>query len=273
MIDRLDPTTVDRLEKRSDGPWISIHLSTERAGPNAAAKIQFKNLLSEGAELLESQGTNARVISSIRERGNSLLADAHFWGTLSSGLAVFLASSDSEVFRLGEPADASVRVTDRPHVEVLRLHENADRPFAVLALSLQHVRLLRGNRYELIEDDPPELPTDMADALGTDDREPQLQSHAGGRVGGGRTTASFHGHEASSDADVERFMRLVDEALAHAVPADLPVVLAGVDRTVASFRAVSRHHELVEGSIRGNADRTPAASLHEKAWAMLEEAS
>lgn len=274
MIDHVDRAIVEDLAKRSDGPWISLQLPTERIGPNQAARIRFKNLMTEAISRLKTQGTDRKRLDELSERMTSLLDDAPFWASLEDGLVVYLAPNDQVMFRLAESFDESVVVSDTPQVEVLLLHADNNRPHAVLALSLKHVRLLRGDRHRLVEYDPPVLPTDIDTALATDDREPQLQSRSAGRVGPGNTTAMFHGHGSTTPQnDVERFMRLVDDALLTAVPNDLPIVLAGVDRTVAAFRKVSRHRRLLDESIHGNADRLSAATLHERAWPIVSQAT
>ncbi len=270
MIDHVDRASVEMLAERSEGPWVSLAVPTERVGPNTATKIQFKNLMTEAVDLLKARGTGATVTNTLRERGADLLDDAAFWTTLDESLVVFLSPGDQVMFRLAGTCDPSVVVSDHPKVDVLLMHVDERRPYAVLALSLKKVRLLRGDQHGLVEDDPPVLPVDLATALALDDREPQLQSHAAGRVGAGRTTAAFHGQGSDEDADTERFMRLVDDALHRAMPDDVPIVLAGVDRTVAAFRKVSRRRTLLDESIHGNADRLSGAHLSERAWPIVE---
>ncbi len=272
MIDRIDSKSVDQLAERTDGPWISIYLPTERAGPNTSAKTQFKNLMAEAVTTLEARGTKPRGVTSFAERGTVLLGDKSFWATQHNGLAVFLSPTDLTTFRLTDSCQPEVTVTASPEVEVLRSQADRNQPFAVLALSLQHVRLLRGDQQTLVEDDPAVLPVSLDEALGLDDRERQLQSHAGGRVGSGNVTASFHGQGSDNQADADRFLRLVDQALGRAVAPDVPIVLAGVDRLVTAFRHVARSNSLVDEAIHGNVDRTSATSLHERAWAILQRA-
>lgn len=270
MIDRVDRTSVEELAKRSDGPWVSITLPTERVGPNAASKIQFKNLMSEAVDRLKAGGTGATTTNAVRDEGTALLDDANFWTTLDECVFVFLSPGERLVFRRTGTCEPSVLVADQPRVEALLAHVDEHRSYAVLALSLKKVRLLRGDQHGLVEDDPPVLPVDLATALALDDREPQLQSHAAGRVGAGRTTSAFHGQENSEEADIKRFMRLIDDDLQRALPDDVPVVLAGVDRTVAAFRKVSRRRHLLDETIHGNADRLTAAQLRERAWPIVE---
>ena len=272
MIDRIDTKTIEQLASRTDGPWISIYLPTERIGPNTSSKTRLKNLLADATNTMKSRGMTARVITSATRRGDELLADDPFWATQNVGLAVFLSSTDLFTFRLPDPCEQEVLVTESPEIGTLRAFADQDRSFALLALSLNKVRLLRGDQQSLVEDDPPMLPVSLKDALDLDDRESQLQSHAGGRVGGGQIAPAFHGPGSKDQADVDRFLRLVDRALADAVADDLPVVLAGVERLVAAFRHVSHRHGLIDEAIHGNVDRNSESSLHEKAWPIVQRA-
>lgn len=272
MIDRIDSETVEQLAQRTDGPWISIYLPTERVGPSTPSKTRLKNLLAEAIGIMKSRGMNARLITSVTRRGDDLLADDVFWTTQHDGLAVFLSPTDLTTFRLPEPCEQEVLVTESPEVNTLRTFADRDRSFVVLALSLKKVRLFRGDQQSLVEVDPPVLPVSLAEALDLDDRESQLQSHSGGRVGGGQIAPAFHGQGSKDRADIDRFLRLVDRALGQAVAADVPVLLAGVDRLVAGFRHVTHRHGLIDEAIHGNVDRSSASSLHEKAWPIVQQA-
>ena len=270
MIDQVDRATVDALAERTDGPWVSIYLPTERLGPTQSSKIRLKNLLTEAKAVLTTRGVDDRVIAAIATHGASVLERQELWNARELGLAVHVSADEVFVHRLAEPCDQTVVVADSPQVDLLRSIVEQDRSFAVLALSLNDVRLLRGDRQGLVEDDPPVLPTRMSDVLADDDREPQLQSHSGGRVGSGTVTASFHGQGTNDQADTDRFLRSVDRALSTTIDSDLPVVLAGVDRIVAAYRQLSHHRGLLPEAIHGNVSRVAVSELHAKAWAIVE---
>ncbi len=270
MFDTLNLAAVETLPKRSDGPWVSIHLPTERLGSSQASKLRLKNLLAEAKSVLTDEGVDKRTIKAIAEHGASVLDRKDIWDARGLGLAVHVCASEAFVHRLDDTCDQSMVIADSPQVDLLRSMAGSDRHFAVLALALDDVRLLRGNRRELVEDDPPVLPVRMADVLEHDDREPQLQTHSGGRVGDGTVTASFHGQETKEQADLDRFLRAIDRALISTIAPDLPVVLAGVDRIVAAYRRVSRHRVLLPEAIHGNVSRTAPSALHDQAWPIVD---
>jgi hypothetical protein len=270
MIDVIDLATINTMASQSVGPWVSIYLPTERIGPNAASKLRLKNHLATASTLLTERGVAKSVIAEIDLQGQSVLADNELWAKRENGLAVFVASEASFAYRATEAWLDSVTVADTPDIDQLQAEASKDRPFAVLALSLDHVRLFFGDQRSLVEDDRSMLPPSMAHVLFNNDREPQLQTHSSGRVGSGATVASFHGQELNELADIDRFLRAVDRGLSDAVDKDLPVVLAGVDRLVTEFRHVSEHGALVEAHISGNCDHKHTAELHSQAWTIVE---
>jgi hypothetical protein len=149
-----------------------------------------------------------------------------------------------------------------------------DEVFYVLALSQSEIRLLRGGRYDVSELALGDIPPSLASALRFDDRESQLHSHGAKRVGIGRVVATFHGHGVgvdTKDADLGRFLSAVDDGLAHIIGSGpAPLVLAGVDSTLARFRHLSRYPHIVDGEIEGSAATLSAAELHERAWPLVE---
>lgn len=272
MIDRVHRATVDGLADRTDGPWVSIHLPTEPLGPSQASKIRLKNLLAEANTILKTRGVDQRTIAAIAEHGTSILEQRDLWNARGHGLAVHISADDSLIHRLAESCEQSVIVADSPDVDLLRSVAEKDQPFAVLALSLDDVRLLRGDQTHLVEDDPPKLPKRMSDVLAHVDRESQLQSHSGGRVGTGKVAASFHGQDWKEQADLDQFLRAIDRALEDTIDPALPVVLAGVDRIVAAYRRVSHHRVLLPEALHGNVSRVAPSALHARAWPIVESA-
>ncbi|MEL6890535.1 MAG: hypothetical protein AAFP84_02985 [Actinomycetota bacterium] len=272
MIDLVTSEHISQLEARGGGPWVSAYFPTDRAGSPQASKTRCKNLLRKGVDFLRATGTSESTLTAIEERAAALLADDDLWATAELGMAAFVAANATTTFRVAAPFDETVEVGDRPSTDLLAPHISERIAYAVLALSLNRVRLFRGDQLGLIEDTSSGLPSSLAEALGTDDREPQLQSHASGRVGSGRTTAAFHGQGSNDDADIERFLREVDRSLAAVLPSALPLVLGGVDRIVVQFRSLTAQRSVVDGSIRGNLDRASPAAIAADAWPLVEHA-
>ncbi|MDQ3774135.1 MAG: hypothetical protein M3461_07105 [Pseudomonadota bacterium] len=160
-------------------------------------------------------------------------------------------------------------VEHRFHLKPLFPLISGDGVFYLLALSQNQVRLFRGSRYhisEVILGD--EVPRSVAEALGHDLTEEQLQFHTGG-VG----SPIYHAQGAGKDdvkPELRKFLSLLDEGLKKYLShTGAPLVLAGVDYLLPIYRAVSRYPEVLEEGITGNPETRGGEALHEQAWQLV----
>ena len=275
MIDIVSIPDLDRLATAKDGPCVSIYLPTAHVGETREQdRIRLKNAVAEAHRELVALGMRGPAATSLLAPVASIVDDTGFWNHLEDGLVAFACPSGSWRYRLSVPVEELVVVADRFHVKPLVPLVSTGAVFHVLALSQNHVRLLRGSRYRVSEMALGEIPPSLADALRFDDRESQLQSHGANRVGSGQVSATFHGQGGGHDsdkADLERFLSAVDAGLRQIIrPASTPLVLAGVGSTVARFRHLSRYPSIVEGSIEGDPETASDGMLHDRAWPMVE---
>ena len=277
MIDLVGQRDLSHLAEAHDQHCVSIYLPTYSAGAESIQNaIRFKNLLAQARRELGSLGMGTREIDDLLAGAMALHDDHDYWATMGNGLAVFINGDQMRTYRLPVSVVEIAVVTERFHLKPLIPALATGDTFSVLALSLNEVRLLQGNRFEISEVSLREIPPSLKDALRFDDREPQLQSHAANRTGRGGTIAVFHGQGAGKDVstvDLERFLMAVDAGFRDIVGgAPTPLVLAGVNDVVAHFRKVSRYNDIVDGSIKGNPEHMTLDDLHTQAWPLVEPA-
>jgi hypothetical protein len=265
--------TIDEIDVTGDdlGTWsampgpselVSIYLPTHRAGKEVTQDpVVFRRLVATAQEEVAD-----RVLLAAAHR---LVDDREFWAHGSAGLAVLAGPDGTTAVRLSEPTGALAVVSDRFHLKPLVAALGRRIEFDVLAMSRHSVRFVDVTGSRAAEIEVAGLPTSMPDALRWDDREPQLQSHAGGRAGGGQVAAMFHGQGGSSDArdvDLDRYLHLVDRAVAdHRSGSTRPLVLAGVDEIVAVYRKLTRCAHVVDDHVAGNPDQLRPAELADHA--------
>ena len=275
MIDIIAEGELRHLAETADERCVSVYVPTHRAGREQAAdRIRYKNALASARNELVALGLRSPAADALLAPAVELADDERFWSHLERGMAVFTSPSTVRAFRLSDAVAELVVVSDRFHIKPLVPLVAAGEVFYVLVLSQSEVRLLRGSRYEVSELALGDIPSSLATALRFDDRESQLHSHGAKRIGIGRVAATFHGHGVgidTKDADLGRFLSAVDDGLAQVIgPGRTPLVLAGVDSTVARFRQVSRYTHIVRGEIEGSATSLSAAELHDRAWPLAE---
>ena len=242
--------------------FVSLYLPTHRAGREVAQDpVRFRRLVASAAE----EVTDERLLAATA----SLVDDREFWAHGSAGLAVLAAVDATTAIRLSEPPRELVVVSDRAHLKPLIAAVARRVEFDVLAMSRHGVRLIAVDGSRALETEVPGLPASLPEALQWDDRERQVQSHSGARVGRGQVAATFHGQGGGNDVrdvDLDRYLQLVDRAVReHRSGSTRPLVLAGVEETVAAYRKLTRCAHVHDDHVAGNPDQLRATELADRA--------
>ena len=241
---------------------VSLYLPTHRAGRETVQDpVLLRRLVANAADEVADDGLLATAARLVENR--------EFWTHGSAGLAVLAGPDATTAIRLSEPIRELSIASDRFHLKPLVAALGRRVEFDVLAMSQHSVRLVAVTGSRAVEVEVSGLPTSMPEALRWDDREAQVQSHSGTRVGRGQVTAMFHGQGSSSDArdvDLDRYLHLVDRAVSeHRSGSTRPLVLAGVDELVALYRKLTRCARVLDDHVAGNPDHLRAAELADRA--------
>jgi hypothetical protein len=260
------------LARYHGGPCLSISLLTG-AAPVEAQAAQLKHLLAIGAQQLITAGYRQDEVDALLAPGWDLVADRVFWGHPHQGLAIVAAPDLFRSYRLPYGV-ATLAVPGRQfHLKPLFPLLQCDEPFHVLALSKNHVRLLRGTWDTVEALALPGAPASLADTLQYDDFAPQSQLYAGVPGHGGARGGVFYGHGAASDTAKEELLRYcqqIDRALRDVLRGQhTPLVLAGVSYLLAIYRAATSYPAVLEDAIIGSPDHLSDEALRAQAWALL----
>jgi hypothetical protein len=274
-MDRL--TQQDFLElARHRGPWcVSIYMSTYRVGSDALQNpIRLKNLLRHAEEELVDHGLRAPEARRVLVPAQELLTDTRFWQSASEGLALFLSDSTLRPLRLPRRfADLAV-VNRRFHIKPLLPLVSGDGQFLVLAASENRVRLLQGSRGQIDPIDVPGLPNNMAEALNYDQPEVVRQVHTARQRSAHQMDLAFHGQGGAVDVakdEILEYCRCIERALRpYLAGKRMPLVFAGVDYLLSTYRQVNGYSHLQDESISGSPDHWTDEQLRERAWKIVE---
>ncbi len=262
----------DELAQFQGSTCVSLYLSTHRTGSEVEQDpIRLRNLLAATERELSELGWRRGDIKELLGPANQLLGDREWWSHQAAGLAMFITSGVFRAFRAPIAFEDLAVVAPNFHLRPLLPFLTGDEQFWVLALSQNAVRLFRGSRQAITEVDIGETPTSMAEALASEDLEPQLQVRTLGPTG----TSQFHGHGGGGEEDkaaLERYFRAVDRGIADILAGTAaPLVLAGVSYYGPIYRSVSRYPRIVEEVVAGNAEDLSAIDLHAKAWPLVQQ--
>jgi hypothetical protein len=252
------------------GPCVSLYLGKHRGGKEG--RTSWKNLLSEAEDRLAVAGMSESEVGELLAPARRILKDLAFWERPGEGRAWFLAPGVDRAYRV--PPEVPDRVTVGRHFylkPVLPLLSE-DRPFYVLALSQNRVRLLHGTPEGVSEVELKGVPANLEEALRTHDTDNVLTLHTRPAPGGG-WAAIFSGHGVGIDDhkdELVSYFRQVDRGLHGLLREEqAPLVLASVEYLWPLYRQVNTYPHLVVGGVAGNPERLSDRDLYEWARALV----
>ena len=266
------------LHDRS-GPWVTI--LTPLAGGGAPAKgdpTRFRNLVRQAEAELESRTENGDG-RAIAERLRAIADDRSVFNAGAPGMVVFANAEGVQLWHLPETVQERAIVDERPHLESLLPIVSRPSHFYVVTLNLHGPGLFSCDRYVARPLPLPKgTPTRLEDAAGWDIEEQHLQYHdihrgptgPGGNAGNRPIYHSQGEGEDDRDVDIVKYVRAMDHAFWRAIPHhDAWVVLACDPKVEGIFRRLTRLPHVFETALHGNFEHEDAATIHEKAWALI----
>lgn len=282
-MDLFNREELKRLAELEDDVCISIYMPTHRFRSDWSQNTtRFKNLLRDVRDQLRDQEYRETKIDQILEHARQLLDRPGFWRGLSEGLAGFITSETSELYRLPLPFEEVAIVEDRFHLKPLFPLIATNKRFYLLALSQNDVRLYQGTHQAISEVEAAEIPSDIITAVQQYEEPPEqgLQSHTQGQSSspnGRQTDQLHHGHGSSEDQSREpkdqlkRFFRRIDESVTDYISGEeVPLVLAGVSEYLPLYKSENSYPFLVDDIVAGNPEPLSVQELHQKAWVVVE---
>lgn len=243
-------------------------------------QLRIRRLIREAESLVRGKTQlHSAQVEDLLEPLRTLLDDKWFWQHASDGLAIFRSAQVFRPLRLPSSFREQIVVSDHFYLKPLLSVLTSEGHFYILALSHNAVRLLACTQDSASELKlPKQVPTSLAEFLGGEERENELQSHSSasfGTVGkGGRHPTIFHGQGVGTDDekdDTLRYFQHIDRGL-HELLKDqtVPLVLAGVEYLFPIYQQANSYPHLLEQGITGNPDKLKAETIRGKAWAIVE---
>jgi hypothetical protein len=256
------------------GWCVSLFMPTHRSGKDTRQDpIRLQNLLQQAEAQLIERGMRTVDAQSLLEPAHRLEGYSPFWRHLNDGLAMYLAEGIFRYYPLPMHLDEQLVVAEHFYIKPLLPLLSGDGRFYVLALSQNEVRLLQGTRFSVGEVDLEEVAGSLAELLGEERREKQLQFHTGSSGGSGKRPALFFGHGEGDELakrNILRYFRQIDTELRNVLRNEqAPLVLAGVDYLLPIYRNANSYPYLLDAGITGNPEQLSAQELHERAWKIV----
>jgi hypothetical protein len=252
------------------GPCITIALAGNETGDTA---IELKDSIQAIQGELDRRGVDAAALldpliaEGERERGN----------TRSRGALILLRSPElMQVYRVPS-ARPVARVDDHFDLRTLLAIAASRKSFYILALSQNRTRILK-----CTQDDSEEVPfpggyaVNLADFLQTRKPDHNLDNRATGGVsmGTGGVVFGTSSDREKKDEYMRNFFTQIDRGV-NALLKDSsdPLVIAGVEHEIATYRRSNTYAHLVEPGVHGAPDGMDGGEMHRRALELLNQRS
>ncbi len=264
------------LSERHANPCISIYLPTHASGVEVNEKtdqITFKSILQRTSAELKDRGLDPEITANLLRPAQELVNDTSFWNNQSSGLCVFLSEGFSRVIKIPHTVHEELLINGSFSVRQLTQLVTKNTHFYLLAISKKSTRFFRGDEYSIEEMNVAGLPYNMDDVIHFEEKSGRKLFRNGGTAAG--NAGNIHGHSdglANDDEYIAQYLKEVDQTLWTEVLANekAPLVIAGVDSLVASYKAISKYKNIISDHIGGNQDQSNSKELHKKALELVK---
>lgn len=269
LTSQISEEDLNKLTQVSSGPAVSIFMDTQRIGIRPRRdQIKLKNLLAQAEKDLLSQGHRPTEVTKLLEPARDLLQNTIFWQYQGEGLAIYLGTGFSAIYRLPFSVKEMVLVSRHFHLKPLLPLFCYHWRFYVLALSQKQARLFRGSPYHLEEVTAVNLPQGMEESV-SEEPTKTLSFYSLGRNG----KRIFHGHgglEESLKDRLRQYFQKVDRALNEFLGEEkIPLVLASVEYFLPIYQKANSYPYLLDAVVSGNPDKMKSDKLQAAAWAAV----
>ncbi len=265
------PELINELIRQENPDCVSVFLPTHIKGEDVRQDvIRLKNLLRQASNELSEKGLRDEIIENMLHDAKALLNDTKFWQYQNEGLALFIHPGYFRIqktpFRMKEHIYIGDHFTITPVLPLL----TKEGSFYILAMSQKDVRLYKADLESIVEINQGEFPKSLKEFLKYDDLERQLQMRSS--TG---DTVMFHGHGGGSDdakKNIVRFIKAVETGVTGFLNnSEDPLILAGVESVISTYRVHNRYKYILDKEIRGNPDIIKDSILHQKALKIAGE--
>lgn len=266
---------VSELAAMGTSPCISIYLS--KYSPESSSipfGVQLQAALQRTRQKLASIEPSISADALELERLQKFAREAR-WEKERCGLAIFCSRNFVRIFRTPQILSESVHVADNFYILPLLSALTSHPHFFILALSQNHIRVLRCTDVEVVEADlPASMPRSVrqAGAFDKPDHDLENRSAAGPAGGSGRKIRFGTGSaEEKTEEYIAQFFRIIDHEVNQLYKGEgLPLILAAVDRESALYRKISSYPHLLQGSIHRSPEHVSDATLHRLGLQVLD---
>lgn len=251
------------------------HIDYDPNGATNPNQIELKNMLDQAETALLDDGVDPRDVRKTLLPAYELLPSREFLTLRGESLALFLHPKLSRYYHLPGDVPHLLSIGRGFSLEPMELTAGDNKPYLVLVLSHNNVKLYEGDRFTIRELRLKHFPDNMARALRIDEYPNTKQSRYASPASNRRSSEITHSPYSESQTDKDmllEYFHLVDASLRKFLQKkDKPVILAGVEYLLPIYRQANTSPYLKERVLTGNIDRERPDEIRRRAWQLIKE--
>jgi hypothetical protein len=252
---------------------ISLFMPTYKVGADIQQNApRFKNLISEAQELLISAGVRPTEAAGLLEPARRFLRNGNFWQNQADGLAAFLSPGLVKIYRLPAIMPEKAVIGSKFYLKPMLPLLTGNTKYYLLDLDINGVRLFEGTRYMLSQVESEKIPKSLAETLGFDTQEKEVQFASKPAIVGDNSVTVFgYGRQTDKQkVNIVNYFHKVNDAIADILQgSNAPLVLAGVEYLHPLYKDTNSYPYLVENGITINIQNLSLQGLHDKVWSIV----
>ena len=269
-------TDLKALVEQEAYPSISIYLPTHVTGSERREDpIRFRNLLNKCQNALEGR-CSPRKAAELLEPGFELVNNTMFWKDVSHSLAIFMSPDFSDYFQLSARPEEKFHIGKFFHILPLVTMAANNRSFYILLLSQKKIKFFKATGSSVNEVALRNVPKSIEEILQFDVVEEHIGVHSAPAGKSAGNAAIYHGVGSVPDdsmrkKNVDRYFKEVAKRIDRQFSEDnTPMVLAGVEYDLATYRENSTYRNLVSDGISVNIGDFDVKEVHRDAYEIVK---
>lgn len=269
-------TTFRNLVKHAGAHSVSVYLAMYKRGSDLHGHLSqaiLKGCIKEARkELAKYQIPQLEITNYLRPLYH-LLEEGEIWRNPSEGLAIFLDQKGLKYYTLPISFDTKVYVASQFYLLPLFPLYQEDRPYFVLKLSQDYVRLYQATGFTITDiTDKVAIPQKIEDVVGKEFEAKTLQRRNSRGIAGGNI---IHGYGEGKDdvkKELSKFYKAIDEAFLKTVgDSKPPLILSCTDEVFSHYKNVSKYPQIFEKNLAGDPEFITENDLHKATHNLLNE--
>ena len=258
---------IEHLISKTKDVNISIFIPTHKKGEEGKQDaIRLKNIIQKVKSELQEIGWKENRVNDLFNDVYAKTEENQFWLHQDKGLALYVNEDYFDFFKIPISPEENYYISENFLITPLLELQNHHGICHVLVLSQTETKMFKIAPDVTTKVEFESVPTSMEEHLKYHVHERSMQQH----TGTGGSGAVFHGQggeDDTSNKELELFLKHIENKVTKYLKKENgPLILAGPERLVAFYRKANKYYNVLDESLKGNADSKSVKELEDESW-------